>query len=54
MPAFDVDYDYKVEEYGTISVEADDREQAEQFAREYVLETIPEACQVVITEVKEV
>lgn len=46
-----VKYDYMVEEYGEVATEADDVEQAEQFAREYVLETYPEAVQVVIGEV---
>lgn len=43
-----------VEEFGATTVEADDKEQAEMFAREYILETYPEACQIVIGEVSEV
>jgi hypothetical protein len=39
MPNFEVDFSYKVEEYGTVTVEADDRDQAEDFAREYFIES---------------
>lgn len=54
MSTFNVNFDYMVEEFGATTVEADDKEQAEQFAREYVLETYPEAVQVVIGEVSEI
>lgn len=54
MTNYNVNFDYMVEEFGAVNVEADDTEQATQFAREYVLETYPEACQVVIGEVTEV
>lgn len=42
MTSYNVDYSYKVEEFGTCHIEADDTEQAEQFAREYILDTHPE------------
>lgn len=42
MTSYNVDYSYKIEEFGTAHIEADDTEQAEQFAREYILDTHPE------------
>lgn len=53
MTNYNINFDYMVEEFGATVIEADDKEQAEQFGREYVLETYPEACNVVI-EVTEV
>lgn len=56
MTSYSVDYSYKIEEFSSTVIEADDKEQAEQFAREYVLETYPEisAADLIIDEVKEV
>lgn len=51
---YNVDFDYMVEQFGTTTVEADDPEQAEQFAREYVHETYPEACQIITQDAKEI
>lgn len=44
MTNYNIHYSYKVEEFGTTFIEADDREQAEEFAFDYVLETHPEAA----------
>lgn len=54
MTAFNVDYSYAVEEFGSTVINADDAEQAEMFGLEYVRETYPEANSVVIDSVKEV
>lgn len=54
MPAFNVDYSYSIEEFGSSVINADDAEQAEMFGLEYVRETFPEAHSVVIDSVKEV
>lgn len=56
MPSYNVDYSYKVEEFGTAFIEADDAEQAEQFAKEYALDTHPEisSLDLTIDSVKEV
>lgn len=54
MTAYDINYSYQVEEFGTTVINADDPEQAEMFALEYVRETYPEANSVVIDSVKEV
>jgi len=52
MSFYEVDFSYKVEEFGTVSVEADDTEQAEAFAREYVYETYPDTLDVTIDDIK--
>lgn len=56
MTAYNVDYSFKTEQYGNTVVNADDAEQAEMFATEYVLETYPEvsALDLIIDSVKEV
>ena len=54
MTAFNVDYNYAVEEFGSTIINADDAEQAEMFGLEYVRETYPEAISVFIDSVKEV
>lgn len=56
MSNFQVDFSYKVEEYGTVTVEADDREQAEDFAREYFIESFANSptCDMVIDDIKEI
>lgn len=54
MTAYTIDYTYEVEEFGTTVINADDPEQAEMFAKEYVTETFPEANNIVIDKVIEV
>lgn len=56
MPAYNVDYSYKIEEFGTAFIEADDVEQAEQFAREYIIDNHPEvsALDYTVDSIKEV
>lgn len=54
MPNYEVDYSYKIEEYGSTTIQADDKEQAEQFAREYVQDTFDQCFGVEIEEVREV
>lgn len=54
MVAYNVEYSYDVEEYDDVVVNADDTEQAEMFAKEYIQETYPEAKNIVIDTVKEV
>lgn len=54
MTAFNIEYSYQVEEFGSTVLNADDPEQAEMFGLEYVRETYPEANSVVIETVKEV
>lgn len=54
MTAYNVAYSYQVEEFGDTIINADDEEQAEMFALEYVRETYPESNSVIIDSVKEV
>lgn len=42
MSYYEIDFGYKIEEYGVVELEADDVEQAEEFAREYVKDTYPD------------
>lgn len=53
MTNYAVDFSYKIEEYGVVEMEADNIEQAEDFAREYVSETYPDVMDVNIDSIKE-
>lgn len=52
MPYFEVDYEYKIPEWGTVELEADSSDQADQFGREYVYEIIPDAVDITINNIK--
>lgn len=54
MPAYNVAFSYNVEEFGETVINADDEEQAEYFALEYVRETYPEGNSVSIEKIKEI
>lgn len=54
MTNYEVDFSYKLEEYASTTVEADDKEQAEQFAREYILDTFHPCTDIAIDAVREV
>ena len=54
MSFYEIDFTYKVEEYGTVTVEAVDREQAEEFAREHISDAYDDVIDVTIDEVKEI
>lgn len=54
MTAYNVDFSYQVEEFGSTIINADDAEQAEMFAKEYVLETYPEGNSITIDTVREI
>lgn len=51
---YEVDYTFKVEEFGSLDLEADDDDHAESLARQTIAELYPDAMQVVIEEIKEV
>jgi len=51
---YNVDYSFKTEQCGIVLIEADDPEQAELFAREWVIEELPEAMNIEIDSVKEI
>ena len=54
MTNFAVEVEYKTRNWDTITVEAEDTEQAIQFAREQVLESVDDVSDVSITSTKEV
>jgi hypothetical protein len=54
MTDFAVDFTYKIEEYGTVELSADDHEQAEDFAREQITELYPDVTDITIDAVKEI
>jgi hypothetical protein len=54
MPYFEVDYEYKIPEWGTVELEADSAEQADQSGREYVYDIIPDAVDITINNIKEI
>ena len=53
MPMYEIEYSYDIREGGATTVEADDNEQAEQYGREYVLETFDDIMNVSIDGVRE-
>ncbi len=54
MPNYEVDFEYKVSEYGTIALSADNPDQADDFAREDIYETYPDATDITVVTVREV
>lgn len=56
MTVYSVDYSYKTEVWDTTTVTAEDREQAELFAREDILEAHPEisSADLFIDEIREI
>lgn len=53
MPSFIVEFEGSVPEFGSTVLTANDQEQAEQFAREYIEDAYPEMSDVVLTKVQE-
>lgn len=51
---YEIDFTYDVEEYGTVLLEADSKEEADRLGREYVRETYPDVKNIVIDDVEEV
>lgn len=54
MTQYNVEYSFQAMETGSVDLEADDREQAEEFAAEWVRESFEEATNIVIETVKEI
>lgn len=52
MSGYKVEFSYMIEQFGETVINADDAEQAEEFAMEYVRETYPEASHILMDEVK--
>lgn len=54
MKQFEIGFTYKVEEFGSVELEALDDGEADEFAREHVREAYPEARDVEIDYIKEI
>ena len=48
-----IDFSYKIEEYGVVELDADNLEQAEEFAREYITDAYTDVTDVTIDSIKE-
>lgn len=51
---FECGFNYKVEEYGVVTLEADNEGSADYLVREYVRETFPDAMNIEVDYIKEV
>lgn len=54
MAFYEIDFTYDVEEYGTVVLEADDKDFAEADAIEYVKETYSDVKNITLDEIKEI
>lgn len=54
MPNYEVEYEYKITEWGAVELQADNPDQADEFGREYVYETIPDATDITVNSVREI
>jgi hypothetical protein len=54
MPTYDIEFSYKLPEWGSVTLQADDKEQAELFAREYVIDSFEDVVDLSIDEINEV
>ena len=54
MAKFSVDFTYKAPGWGNVEIDADDAEQAEFFAKDYVLDTFDGASDIEFAKIKEV
>lgn len=54
MSNYEIGFTYKVEEYGVVSLTADNDDQADEFAREHVREAYPDVTDIQIDFIKEV
>ncbi len=53
MTVYDIEFEYKIKEFSDLRMPADNPEQAEEFAVEYIKETYDDVTDVVITSVRE-
>lgn len=54
MPMYCGEFSYKVEEWGTVTLEADDLEQADDYVAEHIREAYPDALDVTVESLKEI
>ena len=53
MPMYEVDFSYKLPEWGSVTLEANDVDEAEQLGREYVTDSYQDIEDVEIESVRE-
>lgn len=53
MPMYEAGFNYKVEEFGVVTLEADNEEQADEFTREHVREAYDDATNIEVEYIKE-
>lgn len=51
---YEVDYNYKLTEYGVLNVDASDKEQAEERAKEQIMEMSDDITDIEIENVREI
>lgn len=52
MPLYNIEFNYKIEEYGDVILEADNEDQADEFTREYIRDVFPDAMYAEVTQIK--
>lgn len=52
MPMYVSEFSYKVEEWGTVTLEADDDAQADDYVMEHIREAYPEALDITVESLK--
>ena len=54
MKQYEVDFSFRMPEWGSVILEAVDKDEAEEFALEHVREAYPDATNIDIDDVKEI
>jgi hypothetical protein len=54
MPTYVCDFEYAIREYGSVTLDADNKSEAEADAYEYVRDTYPDVFDIDVTNVSEV
>lgn len=53
MTVYDIEFEYKIKEFSDLRMPAENPEQAEEYAMEYIKETYDDVTDVAITSVRE-
>lgn len=54
MKQFEIGFSYKIEEYGVVTLDAVDTDEADTYGREHVYETYPGVADITIDYIKEI
>lgn len=54
MPMYIADFTYDIEEYGSVTLEADNLDQADEFVAEHIREAYPDVKNVSVEALKEI